>query len=173
MGMGDRTHSGPVPPAERKACTVGWPSTAIGWTSPSCQKPTSRCSDSAIPRASKPGPRLADDAGTRTIGAGHAAACGRRRLRCRHEAIEGGGGPPVVEHGAGQRHALGHRRHGAPDEQPGGGVEHDHVAVRRRARRPARPGPAPALVAASPPTSCSASGRRQAELAWGRGARCE
>ena len=62
----------PRPPAARNARTAGMlvvrgVTRLVDWSATS---PASRCRVRAMPRASKPGPRLADDAGTRTITAG-------------------------------------------------------------------------------------------------------
>ena len=74
-GMGEHTHRSPSPPARRKATPAGWNWSircAPAGTSPSIT-PASACNDNAMPSVSKPGPRFADDAGTRTITIGQTA----------------------------------------------------------------------------------------------------
>ncbi len=102
-------------------------------------RPTSAYIVSAMPSVSKPGPRLADEAGTRTVnGPGRDAASALTRQlrgigggsRLAHEGVEHRGRAAGVD---GLRRLLGtgRQRVGVPgDDQRGGRVEHDDVAVR-------------------------------------------
>ena len=131
IGMDERTQMPPAPPRR------GTPARRDGWSSAASQpvahgrptSPASRCRVSASPRASKPGPRLADDAGTRTITAGirglpppparRPPAARRPRRPARRRAPASARATPASRPVA-----------AAADHQAGGRVEDHHVAVR-------------------------------------------
>ena len=134
--MRERIVTGPVPPSWRKARTPGC-SSSVRTASAAIRRrrhprTTGRGTGSGPGRGCRsPGPRLADEAGTRTITSGQP---GPIALDCRHgarpQAVQRRRGPPVVEDGARPCTMPSSIEAAAPPTtRAAAGVEHHDVAV--------------------------------------------